>query len=350
MAKVLCNTRVAESTPGFQKKVWIASGIIAFIVLLLLIINSIFHILLLVLAGVLISVFFHGFGIFLSRKMKINRRWSLLYSIIISLVFLFVISWFIGSKVQIQIAELSDSFPAILENAENQLNKSRIGREIVETIQSGREQSLSSARGFFTTGFGIIADLYIILIISIFLTASPNLYTNGIVSMMPKSFQAKATNIISHAGFKLRSWLKGQIFAMFFVFILTSVGLSILGVPMALALGLIAGILNFIPNFGPLIALIPGVLVALLISPTTALIAAAIYTGVQIIESIVTPIIQNRLVQLPPALIIIFQVIMGALAGAMGVILATPFLVFLKSAVEILYLNGNNVKAASKQY
>jgi predicted PurR-regulated permease PerM len=339
---------VAESTPGFQKKIWIAGGIIAFIVLLLLIINNVFHILLLVLAGVLIAVFFHGFGMFLSRKMKVTRKWSLLFSIIITLGFLFIVSWFIGSKVQEQIAELSDSFPAIIENAKNQLNKSAIGREVVETIESSSEKSLSSARGFFKTGFGIIADLYIILIISIFLTAAPQLYTKGIVSLMPKTFQNKAGNIISYAGFKLRSWLKGQIFAMFFVFILTSVGLSILGVPMALALGLIAGILNFIPNFGPMIALIPGVLVALLISPTTALIAAAIYTGVQIIESIVTPIIQNRLVQLPPALIIIFQVIMGALAGAMGVILATPFLVVLKSAVEILYLNGNNVKAAAK--
>jgi predicted PurR-regulated permease PerM len=339
---------VADSLPSFQKKVWTAGGIIAFIVLLLLIINNIFHILLLVLAGALIAVFFHGFGMFLSRKMKIQHRWSLLFSIVITLGFLFTISWFIGSKVQEQIAELSDSFPAIIENAKNQLERSRLGREIVETIESSRERSLTSAQGFFTTGFGIIADLYIILIISIFLTASPGLYTRGIVSIMPKTFQLRATNIISHAGFKLRSWLKGQIFAMFFVFILTSVGLSILGVPMALALGLIAGILNFIPNFGPLLALIPGVLVALLISPTTALIAAAIYTGVQIIESIVTPIIQNRLVQLPPALIIIFQVIMGALAGAMGVILATPFLVILKSAVEILYLNGNNVKADVK--
>jgi predicted PurR-regulated permease PerM len=339
---------VAESTPGFQRKVWTAGGIIAFIVLLLLIINNVFHILLLVLAGVLIAVFFHGFGMFLSRKMKVNLKWSLLFSIIITLGFLFVVSWFIGSKVQAQIAELSDSFPEILENAKTQLNKSRLGREVVETIESSAEKSISSAQGFFKTGFGIIADLYIILIISIFLTASPGLYTKGMVSMMPKSFQSKATDIISHAGFKLRSWLKGQIFAMFFVFILTSIGLSILGVPMALALGLIAGILNFIPNFGPLIALIPGVLVALLISPATALIAAAIYTGVQIIESIVTPIIQNRLVQLPPALIIIFQVIMGALAGAMGVILATPFLVILKSAVEILYLNGNNVKPAGK--
>jgi predicted PurR-regulated permease PerM len=339
---------VAESTPSFQKKVWIAGGIIAFIVLLLLIINNVFHILLLVLAGMLIAVFFHGFGMFLSRKMKISQRWSLVFSIIITLGFLFIVSWFIGSKVQVQIAELSDSFPAILENAKNQLNKSRLGREVVETLDSSAEKSISSAQGFFKTGFGIIADLYIILIISVFFTASPGMYTKGMVSIMPKSFQPRASHIISHAGFKLRSWLKGQIFAMFFVFILTSIGLSVLGVPMALALGLIAGILNFIPNFGPLLALIPGVLVALLISPTTALIAAAIYTGVQIIESIVTPIIQNRLVQLPPALIIIFQVIMGALAGAMGVILATPFLVILKSAVEILYLGNNNVKATGK--
>jgi predicted PurR-regulated permease PerM len=108
---------------------------------------------------------------------------------------------------------------------------------------------------------------------------------------------------------------------------------------MWLVLSLIAGLLNFIPNFGPLIAMVPAVLIGFLQGPTTALIVAALYILVQTLESsLVTPQIQKKMLNVPPALIIIAQLVMGVLTGGWGLILATPLMVVLMVMVQELYL------------
>ena len=149
----------------------------------------------------------------------------------------------------------------------------------------------------------------------------------------------------SKVGENLQKWLKGQLFAMFVVFVLTSIGLLILGVPMWLALAIIAGLLNFIPNFGPIIAMIPAVLVALMQGPGTAAIVAGIYILVQVTESnFITPMIQQKLVNIPPALIIIAQLLMAPLTGGWGLVLATPLMVILIVLVKELYVKNNQTE------
>ena len=126
------------------------------------------------------------------------------------------------------------------------------------------------------------------------------------------------------------------------MFSLSAIGLLILGVDMWLILAISAGLLNVIPNFGPIIAMIPAVLVALLTSPTQALLVAGLYLTVQAIESnLITPNVQKKLLNIPPALLIFFQVVMGTLTGGWGIILAVPMLVIVITVVKHLYLNDN---------
>jgi predicted PurR-regulated permease PerM len=114
---------------------------------------------------------------------------------------------------------------------------------------------------------------------------------------------------------------------------------------MAFTLALIAGLLNFIPNFGPLIAMIPGVLIALMQGPTTALLVAGLYILVQMLESnVITPQIQKRLINIPPALIIIAQLLMGVLTGGWGLVLAMPLMVIVITVVEQLYVKPMETK------
>ena len=108
------------------------------------------------------------------------------------------------------------------------------------------------------------------------------------------------------------------------------------------SLAISAGLLNVIPNFGPIIAMIPAVLVALLTSPTQALMVAGLYLTVQIIESnLITPNVQKKLLNTPPALLILFQVLMGTLTGGWGIVLAVPMLVIVITMVKHLYLDNN---------
>lgn len=137
----------------------------------------------------------------------------------------------------------------------------------------------------------------------------------------------------------LGQWLKASLLSMLFVSICNGVGLVILGVPMALILAVIAGLLNFIPNFGPLIALIPAALVAMLEGPQTMLYVVILYVAVQVLEStLIRPPLQHKHIHMPPALLIVSQIGMGTLAGAWGVIMATPLVGIGIVLVEQLYM------------
>ncbi len=140
---------------------------------------------------------------------------------------------------------------------------------------------------FFKTTFGVFADIYVVLFLGIFFTVSPGIYKNGIVKLIPKKGQQKGEDVLDKLGENLKKWL---IFSMAVVMILTAVGLAIIGLPMWLVLAIIAGLLSFIPSFGPLIALIPAVLVGLMQSPATAAIVAVLYILIQVVESnFITP-------------------------------------------------------------
>jgi predicted PurR-regulated permease PerM len=185
----------------------------------------------------------------------------------------------------------------------------------------------------------VLGDLYIILFIGIFFTAAPEVYRNGFLKLIPPNNRGEAKSVINKVSVTLAKWLKGQLFAMLVVTILTTTGLLILGVPMTFALALIAGVLNFIPNFGPLIALIPAVLVGFMQDTTTGILVAALYITVQVLESsIITPQIQKKLIDMPPAIIMIAQLFMGVLTGGWGLLLATPLVAIIIVLVQELYI------------
>lgn len=330
---------------SYQKKIWIKGGIYALIVILLLFLNATFNVLLLILAGTLIAIFFRGLSDLICRKTKWKDGVCLTISIVGALLLLIGIFWMIGAKVQGQVNELSETLPKTVDNAKAWLNKSPLGEKIVEKISS--DKSMNKAEGFagtfFRSTFGVFGDVYVVLFISIFLTVSPRIYKNGIVQLIPKNGEAKGEEVLNKLGENLKKWLKGQLFSMLVVFVFTAIGLAILGMPLWLVLALMAGLLSFIPNFGPLLAIIPAVLIALLDGPEKALMVAGLYILVQLVESnFITPMIQQKLVNTPPALIIIAQLLISPFAGGWGLVMATPILVIIMVLVQELYIKPKN--------
>jgi predicted PurR-regulated permease PerM len=326
---------------SFPQKVWITGGILALIVVLLLLLKATFNVLLLILAGTLIAVFFRGLSGLIEQKTKWNPKLCLAFSVIATLVLIVLLFWMMGSKVQTQAEELSKTLPSTIDKAKGELSKSAIGQKIIEKLSSPetQKQGQSIIQTFFKSTFGILGDLYVVLFIGIFFTVSPNIYVEGIISIVPARGKARAKDVLYKIGDHLKKWLKGKLFAMLVVFILTSIGLVIMGIPMWLVLALIAGILNFIPNFGPLIAMIPAVLVGLMKSPADALWVAGLYILVQVLESnFITPLVQQRLISVPPAMIIIAQLLIAPLTGGWGLVLATPLLVIIIVIVQELYI------------
>ncbi|MDQ6757477.1 MAG: AI-2E family transporter [Bacteroidota bacterium] len=334
-----------EKNYSFTQKVWIGGTIIALIIILLLFLKATFSVLLLILAGALIAIFFRGLSGLICRKTKWKENICLLVSVIGTLLLIAALSWLIGAKVQSQVTQLTETLPATIEKAKAALSESSIGKKIVEKISS--PQSMKKAQGimstFFKTTFGVLGDIYVVLFIGMFFTVSPDVYKKGIVKLIPKNGKKEGENILNKLGENLSKWLKGKIFAMFVVFILTAIGLAIVGLPMWLVLAIIAGLLNFIPNFGPLIAMIPAVLVALMVSPVTAAIVAGMYVVIQVLESnFITPLVQQKLISIPPALIIIAQLLISPLTGGWGLVLATPLMVIIMILVQELYIKNQD--------
>lgn len=326
---------------NYAKKVWIAGGIIAFIIVILLLVSAVFSVLLLVLAGALIAIYFRGLSALICRKTKWKNAVCLTISITGTLLFIAALFWLIGAKTSQQINELSDTLPSAVEKVKEDLNHTELGKKIISTATSHQsaEKLKKTASRFFQSTFGVLGDIYVVLFIGIFFTASPKTYTKGIITLIPDKGKAKAQDVLNSIGDNLKKWLKGKIFAMFVVFILTAISLAILGMPMWLVLALIAGIFNFIPNFGPLIAMIPAVLLALTQSPSEALIVAGLYILIQVIESnFITPLVQQKLINLPPALIIIAQLLIAPFTGGWGLILATPLMVIIIVLIKTLYI------------
>ena len=336
-----------ESLNLFAKKIWIATGIITLTIIVLLLFKNLFNLLLLVLASVLMSVYFHGCASFIRRKLRIGKTFSLILGILINVILIGLFVWFIGERLSSQLDELSDSMPATIENAKEWLSNQPMGNKILDYITNSMDSGKAAAtiKSFFSSTFGIISDLYIVLLLGMFFTASPKVYRRGFIHLVPPAGKRKAATLWDGINTLLRNWLKGQIFGFFFIAILSGLGLWALGMPLILTLALIAGLLNFIPNFGPIIALVPAVLLALTLGSQTALLVVGLYTFIQIIQSAVTqPLIQKKMVSVPPGLLIFGQIAMGALAGFWGVLLATPVVAIIMKLINKLYVEKQSIK------
>jgi predicted PurR-regulated permease PerM len=304
---------------------------------------------LLILAGALIAIFFRGLSDFICDKTNWKEGICLAISVFGILLILAGLTWLIGAKVQNQFLELSETLPKTFETAKEQLNQFPLGEKIVSKASSpeAMKKIQELAGTFFKSTFGVFGDLYVVLFIGIFFTVSPRVYKKGIITLIPKNGQPKGEDVLNKLGENLQKWLKGKLFSMLVVMILTSTGLAIIGIPLWLVLGIIAGLLSFIPNFGPILALIPAVLVGLMESPTTAAIIVGLYGVIQVVESyFITPLVQQKLVNTPPALIIIAQLLIGSLTGGWGLILATPLMVIIMILVQELYIKKRDDSSA----
>ena len=333
-------TETIKKELSYIEKVWHTVAIASLLVVFILVARVAFNVLLMALAGSLIAVYFHGLGDLIESKTRLSRKFAMIISVSITILIMGVLLWFIGSKVQSQIAQLSNSLPHTINSAKAKLAETPAGQKVLEySAGDNSKKLLDTVQTFFSTSFGVLGDIYIITFLGIFFTASPSLYKNGILALVPGNKKALASCIMDRVSLSLKGWLKGMLLSMVLITILITLGLTIIGVPAALVLGLITGITEIIPNIGPLIAMIPGVLLGLTMGTGTAIIVALLYIVSQtIVANIVTPLIQKKMINLPPALTLISQLIMGTLSGALGIILAVPLLAILIILVDELYV------------
>jgi predicted PurR-regulated permease PerM len=202
------------------------------------------------------------------------------------------------------------------------------------------------AGGVVSSTFGVIGDVAVVISVGLFFAIHPSLYAQGLVRLLPIPRRKRAALILAQVGTQLQWWFVGQLCSMFSIGIVTYLGLKLLGVPMAVTLAMLAGLMNFVPNFGPLIAAAPAVVLAFAprgdqteLRPALAGWVIVMYIIIQLLEGwVITPFFQQRAVELPPALIIISQVVFALFFGPIGLILATPILAATIVLVRMIYV------------
>jgi predicted PurR-regulated permease PerM len=192
---------------------------------------------------------------------------------------------------------------------------------------------------FLSSTVAVITGLLLITFIAIYVAADPRLYHKGLLHLVPRPNRQRAGEVLSAIATTLRRWLLSQGIAMLVIGVVTTVTLMLLGVEAAVSLGIIAGLLEFIPNIGPLIAALPAVAMGFLDSPQKALMVAVAYAAIQFLENqLLIPILMRRGVDLPPVLTLVGQAVMAVVFGFLGLLVAVPIIAAVLVAVKMLYV------------
>ncbi len=252
--------------------------------------------------------------------------------------------WFLLPNAAAQIEDLSQGLQRSVVQLHGRLTEYSWGQKLLAQAPgvmdlAQRANLLARVTGIFSSTFGVITNLVLVAFIGLYLAVEPRTYTRNLVRLFPKERRARLDEVLQTVGDTLRRWLVGRCLLMLVNGALTALGLWLLGIPMALTLGILAGLLNFVPNIGPIIAGVPAVLIGWSLGPMPALYVFLLYIGLQSADGyIFTPLVQRRTVSLGPALTISAQLLFGVLAGAMGVLLATPLTAAAVVLVRKLYL------------
>ena len=312
----------------FVWKVLIVIGAIG----LLYVIGRVARVLLLVFAGVLLSLLLQKMTAWVQRWSSLPRMGAFGVVLVVAALAVGGGGWLLGASAAAQYDQFTDQINEALKQMPEEMREHLFNEE--RAIQW--VSRLPTAATAILLGVG---DLLVTLFIAVYMAASPGMYRRGLVLLVPPAGHKRAHEVLDLTGEALWKWMIGQFVSMLLVGLVTGLGLWAIGVPAAVPLGIIAGIFEFIPLIGPIIAAVPAVLIAFAQSPETALWTALLYILIQQLEgNAIQPIVQKRVVDLPPVITIAAVAAGGLLFGILGMFLATPLAVVVLVLVNTLYI------------
>ena len=301
--------------------------------------------LLLIFACILFAILLYELSSMLQRRLGLHRQIALVVVVLGLLAAIGLGGWAMAPQIAEQSAELAKQLPASLQHLQESVNHhpmlARVTKELPSTKQMmGSLGKFAPDAGLFFGGvIGTLANIVIIIVVGIYFASSPRIYTHGFIKLIPPRKRERAGEVMDTIGNSLARWLLGKGVSMLIVAAILSTGLTLIGVPLGLILGIIAGLMDFIPYVGPIVGGVPAILIALSTSTDMALYTGLLLFGIQMLDGyVLLPFIEARAVSLPPALTIIMQLMFGTLFGFAGVALATPLTAVLVGLVSMLYV------------
>lgn len=300
---------------------------------------------LLAFGGLLMSLALTSLRNLLLRVLPLRPRRAMMLALALLLGLGGLFGWLLAPQLVVQLNELTERVPSawrsLRENARDFPALSKLMQGDVDWADLPVEprRLLTQTRDMLSSTMHAAGSFAVLLFIGVTMALEPGMYRRGMLALVPAAQKPLAERWLEALIKDLRAWLLSRLCSMAAIGILSALGLWWLEVPLALAMGLLAGALSFIPFIGPLLAVVPPLLLALSQSWETALWVLGLYVAIQTVESyLLEPLLERHLVALPPALTLMAVTLLSAMAGLLGTALAAPLTVLLLTSVRLLYV------------
>ncbi len=303
----------------------------------------VFEIILLAFAGALLAIILHFWAdwIQMHTPKSIGPKLSYATTLLTLLILLCLVGYFIVPRAISEAGQVTAIIPGSITQLNNYLNETSWGKYVVRAAQHLASGSNAGAQMRTITDDVATAleAAIVILVIGLYGALNARGYSKGLLALIPERKQKHVVQVAQQVIYTLRWWLIGQLVPMAVLGVATMIVLWVMGVPLAFALGLLTGLMIFIPYVGSWIAFIPTVLVSLTKGPDTAIYVTVLYVVIHGLEGyVLTPLVQRRAVLLPPVVTILSQLFMWNVSGLLGVALAAPIAATALVLVKMLYL------------
>lgn len=301
-------------------------------------------VLLLLFAGVLFGVFLNAPSCWLARNSPLSYRAANLAIVIAFVAMVVAGTYYMGQQGVKEATELQTQMQSSFETLLDRIKQYEWSEQLLpkdwksafgDVDQGVLSRVVQGVQGITWA----LTSLLVIFFVGMYVAFDPRLYEDGLVRLVPPDKRQRAGEVLQKLRSVLAYWILGRLISMSAIAVLTAIGLGLLGVPLPIPLGILAGLLTFIPNIGPILAAVPQMLLALEIGMDTVLYVLIFNLALQGVESyLVTPLVQQYVVSLPPALTISVQLLLGVLIGIMGVVMAAPLTAAVLVLVQMLYI------------
>lgn len=327
-----------QSAEGrFVRRVLIVVAIAAGVLLLW----QLREVVVLLFGAVMVSTIFRAIADLLEKHLRLPERVAVLLSVLLVVAIIAAVVWAISAQIAAQGEYLATALPKAAQIIDEQTAAMGLGHPVALWMRNLHSGGLIGAdlKGFVSSLTVSAASFLIVFFGGMFLAVEPRLYGIGLIKLIPPARRRLVAEAMEESDHALRLWLKGQLWAMILIFLMTWAGLWLLGVPSALVLALISGVLEFIPYAGAITSSVPAIMVALVQSPELALWAVGLYVLVHHVEAyVIQPLIQQFAVDIPAVITLFALLAFGLLFGVLGILLAAPLAVVSYVLVKRLYV------------
>lgn len=316
--------------------------------LVLALIWLLFDVILIVMGAVLVAVLLRLGAEPFAQRLRLPEAFALGLSGIAVIGILGSAGYFFGSHIEAEFQDVLQRTNATQKVISSALQGNELGRLMLSHIAGSDLSVTDILTKLFRVSASFIEAVIITIIAGIYLAIQPSLYRAGLVKLFPRRWRENAGETVDDIGNALRLWLLGQLIQMLLIGMLSAFAAWLIGLPSPLALGLIAAIAEFVPYIGPIVAAVPALLVAATKTLDAVLWTAAAYIIIHQVEgTLIVPLLQRRMVSIPPAIVLLSIITISFVFGTVAIIFAVPIAVTLFVMVKKLYVRDSLGEATS---